>query len=134
MKSKYQIASHAKTSLRYHIIFSTKYRTKCLTQIKDEVFASFRYAEGKSQFKILQMNLDKDHIHLLITWPPVYSIEQVINRLKQLTTNYLWIKCEAHMKKYYWSKKRKLWTHGYFISTIGDVSEKTLKEYIANQG
>jgi len=41
---------------------------------------------------------------------------------------------EEYLKKYYWKGKHILWTHGYFCSTIGDVSEQTLKKYIENQG
>ena len=45
---EYESIAHAKTRLRYHIIFSTKYRRKCLNEIKEEIFNSFKYAEEKS--------------------------------------------------------------------------------------
>lgn len=131
---RYETFSHAKTLIRYHIIFSTKYRRKCLNQIHDSVLDAFKRVEAKSDFKILVMELDKDHIHLLIQFKPHYSIEQVVRRLKQLTTYYIWKDNEQWLKKFYWSGKRILWTHGYFASTVGDVSEKTLKKYIENQG
>ena len=82
--------SHCKKHLRYHIIFVTKYRRKCLDKIRQQVFDAFRYVESKSHIKIHNMNLDKDHIHLLISFPPDYSISQTVNRLKQMTTNYLY--------------------------------------------
>lgn len=131
---RYETFSHAKTLIRYHIIFSTKYRRKCLNQIHSSVLSAFKEAESKSDFKILVMELDKDHIHLLIQFKPHYSIEQVVRRLKQLSTYYIWRDNETWLKKFYWSGKHILWTHGYFASTIGDVSEKTLKKYIENQG
>lgn len=131
---RYETFSHAKTLIRYHIIFSTKYRRKCLNQIHDSVLDAFKKVEAKSDFKILVMELDKDHIHLLIQFKPHYSIEQVVRRLKQLTTYYIWKDNEQWLKKFYWSGKHILWTHGYFASTVGDVSEKTLKKYIENQG
>ena len=131
---KYRTFGHAKTRLRYHMIFSTKFRRKCLEKIHDDVILSFKYAESKSNFKILVMELDKDHIHMLIEFKPKYSIEQVVSRLKQLTTNYLWKIQRDYLKKYYWKQHNILWTHGYFCSTIGDVSESTLKTYIENQG
>ena len=131
---KYRTFGHAKTRLRYHMIFSTKFRRKCLEKIHDDVISSFKYAESKSNFKILVMELDKDHIHMLIEFKPKYSIEQVVSRLKQLTTNYLWKIQRDYLKKYYWKQHNILWTHGYFCSTIGDVSESTLKTYIENQG
>ena len=102
--------------------------------IHDSVLEAFQYADKKSNFSILAMELDKDHIHILIEFKPRYSIEQVISRLKQLTTNYLWKKHSDYLKKFYWKQKHILWTRGYFASTIGEVSEKTLRNYIENQG
>lgn len=131
---KYETYSHAKTKLRYHLIFSTKYRRKFLNDIRDSVLSAFNYAESISQFKILIMEVDKDHIHILITFKPNISISQVVRRLKQITTICLWENNEQFLKKFYWKNKKILWTGGYFASTIGEVSEETLKHYIENQG
>lgn len=134
MKStEYLTLGHAKTHLRYHIIFSTKYRKRCLNQIHDSVIEAFKKSETNSHYKILIMELDKDHIHLLITFKPFLSISQVVRRLKQLTTRYIWDQNENFLKKFYY-KNKVLWTHGYFCSTIGEVSEATIKKYIENQG
>ena len=88
-----------------------------MDEIKQDVFDAFRYVEDKSHIKIYNMNLDANHIHLLLSFPPDYSLSQTVNRLKQ----------------FYWKKKRLLWTHGYFVSTIGKVSEKIVFNYIENQ-
>lgn len=130
---KHTSFSHAKTHLRYHIIFSTKYRKKCLNEIKDSVLESFRYVESKSDFKIIKMNLDSDHIHFLISFKPKFSLEQIIKRMKQMSTRFLYSKEREYLKRFYW-KKDIIWTHGYFCSTIGNVSEKTIEYYIENQG
>lgn len=132
-KFEYKTYSHAKTHIRYHIIFSTKYRRKCLENIKDQVFSSFKYAEKNSEFKILIMNIDQDHIHFLISSKPKYSIDQIVRRMKQLSTRYLYDNCSLYLKKFYW-KRNIIWTGGYFCSTIGQVSEKTVEFYIKNQG
>jgi putative transposase len=81
-ESKHKTYGHAKTRLRYHLIFSTKFRRKCLDQIHDVVIDAFRYVESKSNFQILTIELDKDHVHMLIEFKPRYSIEQVVSRLK----------------------------------------------------
>ncbi len=133
-ENKYKTYGHAKTRLRYHLIFSTKFRKKCLSQIHDVVIDAFRYVESKSNFQILAIELDKDHIHMLVEFKPRYSIEQVVARLKQMSTHFIWKKEEQHLKRFYWKKHHVLWTHGYFCSTVSDVSEKTLKNYIENQG
>ena len=126
--------NHYKSSIKYHLIFSTKYRRKCLNGIKDYIFEAFKYAESKSNFKILFMNTDNDHIHFLITCSPNYSVGQIVKRMKQISTFYIWKKCAKYLKQYYWKNKKILWTHGYFVGTIGNVSEKKIEEYILNQG
>ena len=129
----YDYYNHKSIRIRYHIIFVTKYRRKCLEGIKEQVFNAFREVESKSHIKIHNMNIDKDHIHLLISFPPEYSISQTVNRLKQYTTNYLYRNCNDHMRLYYWNKKRVLWSHSYFCSTLGIIPDKIVNEYINNQ-
>lgn len=132
---KYECYPYAKTKIRYHIIFSTKYRRKCLNQIHDDVLETMRLAEQKNKkFKIEMMELDKDHIHFLIKISPDETISNVVHCLKQISTYYLWKKHFAHLSKFYWSGKHYLWTRGYFCSTIGEVSENKIKQYIENQG
>ena len=100
-------SSHCKHHIRYHIIFVTKYRRKCLDEIKQDVFDAFRYVEDKSHIKIYNMNLDADNIHLLLSFPTDYSLSQTVNRLKQMTTNYLYRneRTEKWLKQFYWKKK-----------------------------
>lgn len=133
MKQLYKTYGHAKTNLKYHIIFSTRYRRKCLTDIHDQVIMAFEYVEQKSDFNILKMELDKDHIHFLLEFKQSLSIESVVNRLKSISTNQLYKNCYSYLKKFYWNKN-ELWTRGYFCSTIGEVSQKTIEHYIENQG
>ena len=132
-KKEYETFSHAKTRLRYHIIFSTKYRHNCLNQIREDVYAACKYAESKSHFKILIMEIDKNHIHFLLKFKPAISIASVVRRLKQLSAKYLWDKQSSYLKQFYW-KEKHIWTGGYFCSTIGEVSEQKIKHYIENQG
>ena len=128
--------NHYKGDLNYHIIFSTKFRRKCLSNIENELYDAFRYCESKSHFKIKTMKQDKDHIHLLVNIKPTYSLGQTINRMKQMTTNYLYRneKSILWLRKFYWAKRLTVWTRGYFVSTIGQVSEKIVWDYIENQG
>ena len=134
IKGIYECYGHNKTRLRYHVILITKYRRKCLEQIKNIVFDAFKEVEQKSHIKIHYMNTNNDHIHLLVSFPPQYSISQTINRLKQYTTNYLYKTCYNYLKQFYWRKKKVLWSDSYFCSTIGMISESKVSEYIKNQG
>lgn len=66
--SKYERFNHAKTFLRYHLIFSTKYRRKCLNPIRDDLLAAMRNAQERNgNFHIEIDEVDQDHIHLPCT-------------------------------------------------------------------
>lgn len=130
---KYDSLKHKKFKIRYHIIFSTKYRRRCLTGIRDEILSYMKEAETKD-FHIEIQEIDKDHIHLLVYATPNIAPYQIVHRLKQQSTYLAWKNHHNYMSYWYWSGKHYLWTRGYFISTIGEVSEKTLKHYIENQG
>ncbi|MCK9577097.1 MAG: IS200/IS605 family transposase [Clostridia bacterium] len=133
--SRYNTLNHEKYRIQYHIIFSTKYRKKCLEPVKDDLLESMKRAESlQNKWNIETMETDKDHIHFLINASPVCMPADIIHSLKQVSTYDMWEKNGDYMKKYYWSRKHYLWTRGYFISTIGDVSEKTVKNYIERQG
>ena len=75
----YECYGHSKTRLRYHLIFVTKYRRKCLTNIKESVFEAFRLVENNSHIKIHNMNIDGDHIHMIVSFPPEYSLSQTVH-------------------------------------------------------
>lgn len=131
----YIVNSSYKTEILYHVIFSTKYRRKCLTDIREDVVDSFKYAEKISRIKIYEMEIDKDHIHFLLYLSPQYSLSQLIKRLKAISTAYLYEKQRDHLRKYYWKPKRMLWTRGAYIGTCGNgASVETIAKYIRNQG
>lgn len=124
---------HGKNRLRYHFILSTKYRRSCLSGIENVVYDVFRGVELKSDFKIINMGIDEgNHIHLVIKSKPSLSPDQIVRRLKQLSTIELWNREENHLKRFYW-RKRVVWSSGYFVSTIGAVSDKTVIEYVKKQ-
>jgi putative transposase len=131
--NEYKSIAHAKTLIRYHIIFSTKYRIRCLKGIRGEVLEAFKVVESNSDAKILAIEVSDDHIHLLLKFKPSLSIEQIVRRIKQISTKEIWERSREYLRRYYY-KKEKLWTGGYFCSTIGNVSEKAIRHYIANQG
>lgn len=129
----YDSLNHSKYHIRYHFIFSTKYRRKCLEGIENEVKDIFMDISKRCNFRIMHIGIDKDHMHILIKSCPSISPLMIVKRLKQLSTKMIWDRFEEHLRKYYW-KKRKIWTNGYFCSTIGEVSENKIIEYIENQG
>ena len=126
-------SNHAKVRLRYHLIFSTKYRRKILNPIREDVINCFYFIANKYHFKIFAIEVDKNHIHFLIEFSPNFSISQVVKLFKQISLVELWKKHDKYLKQFYW-KKHCLWTHGYFCATVGSVTEEAIKYYINNQG
>ena len=86
-----------------------------------------------SKFKIEKMEVDRDHLHLLIDSVPDISVTQIVRKLKQKSTISIWKKFPQILRKQFW-KEKTFWTDGYFLSTTGQASEETIRKYIENQG
>lgn len=130
---KYETFNHSKVHIRYHIIFSTKYRKKWLINLEKEVKQIMLDISNKSDFKILNIGIDKNHIHFFIKSNANFSILQIVRRLKQISNRKIWDNYNEILKTYYW-KKKKVWTGGYFCSTIGSTNEENIIKYINEQG
>lgn len=126
--------NHAKFRMYYHLIFSVKFRRRLLDPIREDIEASFRRAETMQEsWSIRNMAVDSDHVHLFIEATPQDRPSEIVHALKQTSTYDMWQKHHDYLSKFFW-KEHLLWTRGYFCSTVGDVSEKTLVRYIENQG
>lgn len=136
--NKYEHIRHQKFKIRYHIIFSTKYRKRFLKdEIAQDVKASMLRASENQLWSIETMEIDPtkpNHIHLLIKSTPSVTPYEIVHRLKQYSTYDLWQKHHNEMIKVYWSGKHYCWTRGYFCASIGDANIETIKNYIENQG
>ncbi|ADI74286.1 transposase IS200-family protein [Methanohalobium evestigatum Z-7303] len=88
---------------------------------------------SKSDFDIVEMECDKDHIHILVKSKPKISILSFIRKLKQESIYLIWKNHKKYLKIYYWNENT-LWSDGYFCCTIGNISKKTITEYIRSQG
>ncbi|WP_243466552.1 IS200/IS605 family transposase [Methanosarcina mazei] len=126
---KYETRNHRKFLLMYHVIFVCKYRKVILEPISEELKQIMIDISKESNFEILEMETDKDHIHFLIKSEPKVSVLSIVRKLKQESTNRLW----KNLEKYYWGENT-LWSDGYFASTIGNVSKEAAEYYIRNQG
>lgn len=131
----YKSTSHAKHLLQYHVIFVCKYRLKLFQNSKfDNLIKSLlmRCCDN-SKWLLHYVESDKDHIHLLIETKPNTNISKVVNKLKSYTTYHAWRNSSIYLNKFLWSTK-SIWTRGYFVATVGNVSADTVAEYIKNQG
>lgn len=79
------------------------------------------------------MEVDKDHIHLLLDIEPKISVGSIVNRLKSISTNRLWKSHREYLKTQFW-KERTFWSDGYFVCSTGNANMETIKKYIETQG
>lgn len=82
---------------------------------------------------IRYMETDKDHIHYMIETEPTMSISKIVNLMKSYTTYHIWKRYPDYLRKYFW-KEHTFWTDGYFVCSVGNVSEEMPRKYIENQG
>ena len=131
--SNYKSKNHSKYNIKYHIIFVCKYRKKLLIKYGEEIKQIMKDISYRYDFGILEIEVDKDHIHMMIESEPKLSPLMIVRVLKQQSTQIIYGRHRNELKKQFW-KENTFWTDGYFCSSIGEVSSKTLKRYIENQG
>ena len=121
--------------LKVHLVFVCKYRKQLLINesINSKVKEIFKSIESNSDFTIDIVYSDKDHIHLLVSYPPKVSISSIVRKLKQESTILLWKQFPVFFSKHFW-KEHTFWSDSYFACSIGEASPETIRRYIENQG
>ena len=87
------------------------------------------YGEGKRRQESLQVRVKKEHIHMLISIPPKYSVSQIMGYLKGKSSMMIF---DRHANLKYKYGNRHFWARGYFVDTVGR-NKKAIKAYIQNQ-
>jgi putative transposase len=126
----YQHSSHTKFLIVYHLIFVVKYRKPLLVQCGQWMKDTFSQIAQKADFAIKEMQVEQDHIHIMVTTPPKLSPLQIARRLKQQSTYRIWQEF-PELKKHFW-KEKTFWSDGYFCCSI--VCIETIRHYIQTQG
>lgn len=131
----YNRGGHTKYSLKVHLILVTKYRKRLFLNNKMSNDAKqFLYdCSKKYGFTILQIETDKDHVHILLEYAPQNNVSTIVKLLKQYSTYQMWKYHYNHLSKQYW-KQKVLWSDGYFACSIGQVSQTIIEKYIQSQG
>jgi putative transposase len=128
-------SNHSKNLLLVHIIFSCKYRRKLLVKYGDEIKQIVRDVCTDRGWGIKEMEVDIDHLHILLRYKPTDALVDIISLLKQVTTYRIWRQNnnEHHLRRCFWNEKT-FWADGYFVCSVGQVSHETIAKYIKNQG
>ena len=118
-----------------HLIFVIKYRKQILIKYGSEIKQMLSNIAEEKNFKIIETEVDKDHVHLLVNYSPAQSILDIVRSLKQVSTYRIWRQNNnyLYLSKQFW-KERTFWSDGYFACSIGNISKETIEKYIQNQG
>ena len=134
IQKNYISKNHSKFLIKYHVILVCKYRKKLLIgEMEPDIKQIMQDIAESSSFNIEVMETDKDHLHMLVSSEPKLSPLQIVRRLKQISTSVIWKKYENRLRHIFYREKT-FGTDGYFVSSIGNVSQETIRNYIENQG
>jgi REP-associated tyrosine transposase len=121
---------HTRWECKYHVVFIPKYRRKVLFgQIRRELGEVFHRLAEQKESQIEEGHLMPDHVHMMVSIPPKYSVSQVVGYLKG--------KSAIHIARTYMERKKNyvgqhFWARGYFVSTVGR-DEEVIRQYIRHQ-
>lgn len=122
--------AHTRYNCKYHIVFAPKFRRQVIYgKIKKDIGIMFRKLCQYKGIEILEAEACPDHIHMLLSIPPKYSVAQIMGYMKGKSSLMIFEKY-ANLKYKY--GQRSFWCRGYFVDTVGK-NKKVIQEYIRNQ-
>ena len=128
---KYKRSGHAIYDIQYHIIWCTKYRYPILTgDIGLRARDLLRQIAMAREVTIIRGAIAPDHIHMLVAGSPSLAPSKLVQYLKGCSSRKLQEEFSALRKKY-WGQH--LWARGYFCSTVGNITDEMVKQYIETQ-
>ena len=128
MTRKFKKLSHSLYECKYHIVFCPKYRFRILKDeiaetVKQQIYSLCRYKDGVD---VMELNIQVDHVHLIVVIPPKYSVSDFVGYLKGKLAIRLFQQYER-LGKRYWGQH--FWSRGYCVSTIG-LDEEQIRKYV----
>ena len=122
--------NHSQWECKYHVVFIPKYRRKVLYgELRRYIGEVFRQLALQRESRVEEGHLMPDHVHMMVSIPPKYSVAQVVGYIKG--------KSAIHIARTFGERKRNFvgqhfWARGYFVSTVGR-DEPVIREYIRKQ-
>ena len=122
--------SHTTWECKYHLVFAAKYRRQVIYgKIKQDVGRILRELCERKGIEIIEAELCKDHIHMLVRIPPKYSVSEIMGYLKGKSSLMIF---DRHANLKYKYGNRHFWCRGYYVDTVGKNAKK-IEEYIRKQ-
>ncbi len=126
----YESLKHTAWEIKYHVVFIPKCRRKALyAQLRRDLGVVFRELAEQKECKVEEGHLMPDHVHMLLSVPPKYSVASVMGFIKG--------KSAIHLARVYAGRRRNyvgqhFWARGYWVSTVGK-NEAAVRRYIQDQ-
>ena len=126
-----QSISHTTWNCTYHVVFIPKYRRKIMYgEVKVEVGEILRKLCEMKQITLIEGKVCVDHVHMYMAVPPKLSISDVMAYLKGKSSLMIFDRHPEYRPR--WGD-RHFWARGCYVTTVGNVNETTIREYIRNQ-
>jgi putative transposase len=121
--------SHGVYDTRYHVVWAPKYRKWVLQgAIRERVRELLCEIAAHHGFEMEELEVDKDQVHLFVSFPPRYSISAVVGLLKAVSAKEIWEEF-PEVRKQLWGGE--FWEDGYFVRTVGaKVTADVIRKYI----
>ena len=119
-------------SIQYHMVWCVKYRHKILNgAVETRLIEILQQIAKDNEFQILEINTEKDHIHLLVSCSPQHYIPNMMKALKGVSARLLMKEFGDSLRKKLWGGH--LWNPSYFVATVSEHTEEQIRRYIKNQ-
>jgi putative transposase len=130
MKIDTDSLTHSTWNCKYHIVFAPKYRRQVIYgNIRTDIGKIIRTLCEQKGIEIIEAELCPDHIHMLVSIPPKYSVSSIMGYLKGKSSLMIF---DRHANLKYKYGNRHFWCKGYYVDTVGK-NKKVIAEYIRKQ-
>jgi len=130
-KSVYWARGHTTSRLRYHVVFTPKYRRRVLEgRLAERLADLLRQACDLHGWALIELSIQPDHVHMLLQLPPKDSVSHTMNILKGGSARIIRQEFPT-LEEHLWGAS--LWSDGFFVETVGHVDEVVVTRYIRNQ-
>jgi len=128
MTRRFRKLAHSLYECKYHIVFCPKYRYKILDEIVSKYVYQeiYRLCNQKDGIEILELNVQPDHIHLIVWIPPKYAVSKFVGYLKGKLALRMFDRFPG-LRKRYWGQH--VWSRGYCVSSVG-LDEDQIRKYV----
>jgi putative transposase len=125
----YESLQHTKWECKYHLVWIPKRRKKVLYgQLRKDLVPVLRKLASQKESEVIEGKLKVDHVHMVVSIPPKYSVSQVVGYVKGKSA--IWVARATGRNRNFVGQN--FWARGYYVSTVG-LNEEDIRAYVRSQ-